>query len=76
MVFTDENPQSLNDGFLLISEPGGGNDRPAVNHINASSLTFADGHAQIHKWRDSLLGAASGTTDNAWLAAHITAPSN
>jgi prepilin-type N-terminal cleavage/methylation domain-containing protein len=73
IVFTDENPQSLNDGFLLIGEPGGGGDRPAVNHSNSSSLTYADGHAQLHKWNDYLLGK-TGNTDNYWLAAHISVP--
>jgi prepilin-type N-terminal cleavage/methylation domain-containing protein/prepilin-type processing-associated H-X9-DG protein len=71
MVFTDENPISINDGFLLITEPGGGNDKPAVNHGNSSSLTFADGHVQLHKWNDYLLGKP-GNTDAAWLAAHVS----
>jgi len=75
MVFTDENPLSLNDGFLLILPASGTGDRPAVNHNKASAITFADGHAQVHKWHDSLLGGnTTATTDNAWLAAHITAP--
>jgi prepilin-type N-terminal cleavage/methylation domain-containing protein/prepilin-type processing-associated H-X9-DG protein len=73
--FTDENPTSLNDGFLLIEEPGGGGDAPAVNHGNASSLTFADGHAQLHKWRDALLvpRKGSGMTDTRWLGQHVSA---
>jgi prepilin-type N-terminal cleavage/methylation domain-containing protein/prepilin-type processing-associated H-X9-DG protein len=71
MVFTDENPASLNDGFLLIPEPGGSGDHPAVNHGNSSSLTFADGHAQLHKWNDVLLNKP-GNTDTAWLAAHVS----
>jgi prepilin-type N-terminal cleavage/methylation domain-containing protein/prepilin-type processing-associated H-X9-DG protein len=76
MVFTDENPLSLNDGFLLEYPNVGPGDRPAINHNKASAITFADGHAQVHKWKDSLIGAASGTTDSAWIGAHITAPSN
>jgi prepilin-type N-terminal cleavage/methylation domain-containing protein len=75
MVFTDENPKSINDGFLLIDMPGGGGDEPAVNHGNSSSLTYGDGHAQLHKWNDILLGkpaGAPGTTDDNWLAAHVT----
>ncbi|MGC9944160.1 MAG: prepilin-type N-terminal cleavage/methylation domain-containing protein [Verrucomicrobiota bacterium] len=71
MVFTDENPKSLNDGFLLITEPGGGNDMPAVNHGNSSSLTYGDGHAQLHKWNDYLLGKP-GTSDQKWLASHVS----
>jgi len=74
-VFTDENPQTLNDGFLLIDMPGGSGDHPAVNHGNSSSLTYGDGHAQLHKWNDALLGK-SGTTDYAWLAAHVTCTNN
>jgi len=73
MVFTDENPLSLNDGFLLEYPNVGPGDRPAVNHNKASAITFADGHAQVHKWKDYLLGAP-GTTDSAWIGAHITAP--
>lgn len=73
-VFTDENPTSLNDGFLLVDEPSGGNDRPAVNHGNASALTFADGHAQLHTWHDALLVPPKGAakTDLTWLALHCT----
>jgi prepilin-type processing-associated H-X9-DG protein len=72
-AFTDENPTSINDGFLLIDEPNGGNDSPAVNHGNSSSLTFADGHAQLHKWHDDLLEPKkSGTTDTLWLAHHAS----
>ena len=71
-IFTDENPTSLNDGFLLIKEPGGGNDKPAVNHGNASSLSFADGHAALKKWNDYLLGAPVKHTDADWLAAHVS----
>jgi len=72
MVFADENPISINDGFLLLTEPGGSGDYPAVNHGNSSTLTFADGHAQLHKWNDYLLGKSGNNTDSAWLAAHIS----
>jgi prepilin-type N-terminal cleavage/methylation domain-containing protein/prepilin-type processing-associated H-X9-DG protein len=74
IVFTDENPQSINDGFLLVSMPSGGNDRPAVNHGNSSAITFADGHAQLHKWHDDLLVPPNvmGHTDTDWLAQHTT----
>jgi prepilin-type processing-associated H-X9-DG protein len=72
-MFLDENPDSLNDGFLLVSIPSGNGDRPAVNHGNASAMTFADGHAALHKWRDAfLVPKGTGTTDNQWLAAHTT----
>ncbi|MGA2248883.1 MAG: hypothetical protein ABSH48_28350, partial [Verrucomicrobiota bacterium] len=74
MTIVDENPLSINDGFLLISEPSGGNDHPAVNHGQSSTITSADGHAMLHKWRDALLTNPAGSTgsDFAWLAAHVS----
>jgi prepilin-type N-terminal cleavage/methylation domain-containing protein len=75
-VYLDENPTSLNDGyFLYLANNSGINDRPAVNHGNLSSFSFADGRAELHKWRDKFL--ALNTTgpgiDTAWLAQHGTA---
>ena len=70
-VFVEENILSLNDGFLLVTEPGGGSDTPAANHGQASSLSYADGHAELHEWHDYVLGK-SGSTDTQWLAAHVT----
>jgi len=55
-VFTDEHPDSINDGFLVIAPPGTsptfiwGNDLPGSYHDKANSLTFADGHSELHKW--------------------------
>ncbi|HWF18964.1 MAG TPA: type II secretion system protein [Verrucomicrobiae bacterium] len=73
--FLDENPVTLNDGFFLL-KPTALNDRPAVNHGNATSFSFADGHAQLKKWQDVFLNANSTTsgptTDNQWLTAHAT----
>jgi prepilin-type processing-associated H-X9-DG protein len=73
-VFTDENPDSLNDGFLLVRVDGSVNDRPAVNHGESSSLSYADGHAALHKWQDAFRvpKPLSGTADPWWLAAHTT----
>jgi type II secretory pathway pseudopilin PulG len=70
-VFAEENVLSLNDGFLFVMEPGGSGDRPGANHGLASSLSYADGHAELHEWHDYVLGKI-GTTDEQWLAAHLT----
>ena len=53
-VFVDEHPDSINDGWLTDSWPGGGGwgDLPASYHAGACGLGFADGHAEIHKWKD------------------------
>jgi len=53
-VFIDENPSSINDGWF-VNDP---NDKahwpdvPATYHNGAGGLSFADGHAEIKKWRD------------------------
>jgi len=53
-VYVDENPTTINDGFFrCVPDRGGWGDFPAVNHNNASSFSFADGHAEIKKWRSS-----------------------
>jgi len=53
-VFVDEHPDSINDGWLTDSWPGGGGwgDLAASYHAGACGIGFADGHAEIHKWKD------------------------
>ena len=55
-VFIDENPVSINDG-AFICEPDVPEwiDCPASYHNGAGGITFADGHAQIHKWTDPVV---------------------
>jgi len=76
-VFLDENPVSLNDGYFLYSLSGDTiNDRPAVNHGNLSSFSYADGRAQLHKWNDVFKNqnstATTGGSDSYWMAQHGT----
>jgi prepilin-type N-terminal cleavage/methylation domain-containing protein/prepilin-type processing-associated H-X9-DG protein len=55
-VFVDEHPDSINDGYLVNSIiPGmlGWSDLPASYHDGACGIGFADGHAEIKKWKDS-----------------------
>ncbi len=74
-VYLDENPVTLNDGFLrVIPDRTSFGDFPAVNHANSSSFTFADGHAQLIKWSDAFLTRSGNLNghDNAWLTSHAT----
>ena len=82
-VYADENPASLNDGFLrCIPDESSWGDFPAVNHGNSSSFTFADGHAQLQKWRDAFLypnitvnnppASLLKGADNTWLTSHTS----
>lgn len=58
-VFVDEHENSINDSHFLAFRDlkSYGNqawlDTPSGRHGNASGFSFADGHAEIHKWVDS-----------------------
>jgi prepilin-type processing-associated H-X9-DG protein len=79
-VFVDENPASLNDGFLrVVADCSSYGDMPAVNHGASSSFSFADGHAQLQKWRDAFVNGSLNPPssllkgmDNTWLTSHAT----
>lgn len=83
MVFIDEDDSTLdNGGFLYNSDPvQGWVNRPSYRHSNGTVLSFADGHAEYHKWTGSLnvaetkppVGSAN-YSDLSWLDA--TSPWN
>jgi prepilin-type N-terminal cleavage/methylation domain-containing protein/prepilin-type processing-associated H-X9-DG protein len=53
-VFLDEREDSINDGWFATNPDVRYNiiDYPASYHGGAGGLSFADGHSEIHKWRD------------------------
>ncbi len=75
-VFIEEHPNSINDGAFSLRMANGLADAsvqlvdiPASMHAGAGTLSFADGHVEIHKWRGtvdqppvSLAMALTGTT--------------
>jgi prepilin-type N-terminal cleavage/methylation domain-containing protein/prepilin-type processing-associated H-X9-DG protein len=82
IVFLDERPDSINDGwFWSPSSKSGIRDLPAIYHGNSSSaFAFADGHGELHKWRIStFINGTYGpdipaSTDTDWFFQHSTAP--
>ena len=53
-VFLDEHPDAIDDGYFLVdllAKQLWGN-WPANYHNGACGFSFADGHAEIKKWRD------------------------
>ncbi len=58
MVFVDERHESINDGLFLVTMVGYPTtppllaDFPAIYHGGAAGVAFADGHSEIHKWKD------------------------
>ncbi len=65
-VFLDEREDSINDGMFVIAMEGaapspnaaaspgsyGIIDYPAAYHASAGGFSFADGHSELHRWRD------------------------
>lgn len=50
-VFLDEHPDTINDGFFMNRlEEGKWGNLPASYHNSAASLSFADGHTELHRW--------------------------
>jgi prepilin-type N-terminal cleavage/methylation domain-containing protein/prepilin-type processing-associated H-X9-DG protein len=52
-VTIDEYEVTINDACFRIDSGNSGkiNDWPAMYHGSASGLSFADGHAELHKWK-------------------------
>lgn len=92
-VFLDEHPLSINDAQFAVEMQTTGPfaqiiDWPASYHNHAAGFSFADGHAEIHKWLGTKIlsgGAGNGGSgqsaqdsapDMAWLQARTSAPAN
>jgi len=93
-VFVDEHPDSINDGLFAMKMPTPSTypaasiweDVPASYHNGACGFSFADGHAETHKWRDgktlapilkthpSIATSTTSPRDNSWLVERSSAP--
>src|SRR5687767_8796620 len=56
LVYLDEREDSIDDGYYAINMTTGSSAQlvnfPGSFHNRAGGLTFADGHAEIHRWTD------------------------
>jgi len=89
LVFIDERDDSIDDGEFAI-DMGGNNipNVPAGYHGGSGGATFADGHAEIHRWRTpevlrtqqvgkqskkwEFMAVGATNADLVWLRAHGT----
>ena len=86
-LFLDEDHRSLNDATLSFVGPYPGNqhyrmiDWPGTYHDYGADFSFADGHAELHRWsdprtevKDSVATVVQpGNIDIEWIAQHSTA---
>lgn len=92
-VFIDEHPDSINFGDVAVAMNDGIAasrifiiDYPASTHNGAGGLSFADGHAEVHKWLDArtrlpwknqsmqLVVPSPGNQDMVWLSERTSVP--
>ena len=81
-VFLDEHPDDIDDGyfFVILDKKGVWGNVPANYHNGACGFSFADGHAEIKKWRDRDTLAAHvpanplGPNDVPWVQLRTSAP--
>jgi prepilin-type N-terminal cleavage/methylation domain-containing protein/prepilin-type processing-associated H-X9-DG protein len=83
-VYVDEDPWSINDaGLAVVAITPLIIDYPTARHKNSCGFSFADGHAEMHKWRSSMFvlksppgqhtpAAGAEMADWFWLAWHAT----
>lgn len=85
IVFIDERCDNIDDGYFEIDMVNSQlANLPASYHNGASGVTFADGHAEIHKWHDAktlppiktvfqkFVPVSSDSVDLLWLRNHAT----
>ena len=81
-VFLDEHPDAIDDGYFLVfvnRKQLWGN-MPANYHNGACGLSFADGHAEIRKWRDpdtlskKIVANPMGPHDVPWIQVRTSSP--
>jgi prepilin-type N-terminal cleavage/methylation domain-containing protein/prepilin-type processing-associated H-X9-DG protein len=91
-VFIHEDPNTIDDGTIAIDLGSGtvntwaNSNTAAALHSGATSLGFADGHAELHKWRAVMIStgpirgvtrvntALSPSPDAAWLKERTSEP--
>lgn len=80
-VLIDEREDSINDGFFLVDMTGFPDqpakhfmyDVPASYHGDSGALNFADGHSEVHRWRDPRTKPRLTATSS---AQHLVTPNN
>jgi prepilin-type N-terminal cleavage/methylation domain-containing protein len=61
-VLLDENPNTIDDGWFVAkpNTPNAWYNIPAAYHCGAGGISFADGHAEIRKWKDNAILSQAG----------------
>ena len=91
LVFVDERDDSVDDGFFGLDMVNNTiRNLPSTFHGGSGAVTFADGHAELHRWRSpgliiaqqmsvattgyGVIPVAANDPDLSWLRLHGTRP--
>jgi prepilin-type N-terminal cleavage/methylation domain-containing protein/prepilin-type processing-associated H-X9-DG protein len=89
MVFLDEHPDSINDGWMMFADEGaldnsspvgagtgdgGWFNLPASYHNGACNFSFADGHSESHQWSAPAMLKPISRTDYAFVGPEVFTP--
>ena len=84
--FAEENPGSINDGFLQVDLIGASGPRfpdvPGSNHDGIGAVSFADGHVESRRWDNKYpvikntpySNKAASLRDQQWMREHASRP--
>lgn len=87
LTFLEEKVETINDGAFGLQRDFNANasanwtlrDKPETLHTGSGNVSFADGHAENHRWRDARTLSAPrddavmpGNADVLWLQQHAT----
>ena len=83
-VFLDEHPDAIDDGYFLVfvDRKNLWGNLPANYHNGACGFSFADGHAEIKKWKDpdtlskKIVANPTAPNDVPWTQIRTSAPIN
>jgi prepilin-type processing-associated H-X9-DG protein len=81
-VFMDEREDSIDDGYFAVDMTGYPNSPRTINWVNypasyhgsSAGLSFADGHAEVKRWRDSR--TMPPLTPGRRMALNVSSPNN
>lgn len=66
MVFVDESEYVIDDGYFIVDafSPNTWQNYPSSRHNGGGDLSFADGHAEVHRWIGSSTRKFNSTAGN------------
>ncbi len=73
-VFLDEHPDSINDPAFWNPTQGSWIDYPARYHNGATSLSFADGHVEMHQWKSVFASSRGAEVRYNWDFNELASP--